>query len=48
VPDSRWMVTPEAVAKPVLQNGHCMLLPMWVLECWCWEAVRLGCGGVYR
>jgi hypothetical protein len=27
VPDSRWMVTAEAVVKPVLQNGHCMLLP---------------------
>jgi hypothetical protein len=41
VPDSRWMVTAEAVVNPVLQNGHCILLPMWVLECWCWEVVRL-------
>ena len=27
VPDSRWIVTPDAVAKEFLQKGHFMELP---------------------
>ena len=44
LPDSRWMVTPEAVVKPSLQNGHWIdELPKWILEWRCWRDTSIRC-----